>query len=43
MISAVIRLWFCDQKIKKQCQKLIDSMPEQITALIKAKGGHTKW
>ena len=28
---------------KEECQKLIESMPRRIAAVIKAKGGHTKY
>jgi len=27
----------------EECQKLIESMPRRIEAVIKAKGGHTKY
>jgi hypothetical protein len=28
---------------KEECQKLIESMPRRIAAVIKAKGGNTKY
>ena len=28
---------------KEECQKLIESMPRRVAAVLKAKGGHTKY
>ena len=46
--SGVEELWECCQveweKIPKEvCQNLIESMPRRVEAVIKAKGGHTKY
>lgn len=43
MICSVIQVWFHDAEIKLMCQKLIDSMPKRVSALLKAKGGHIKY
>jgi ADP-dependent phosphofructokinase/glucokinase len=32
-----------DTFTKEDCQKYIDSMPKRIEAVIKAKGGYTKY
>ena len=32
-----------DQITPETCQKLIESMPRRVQAVIKAKGGHTKY
>lgn len=32
-----------DEIRKEECQKLIESMPRRLEAVIKAKGGHTKY
>lgn len=43
MISSLIQVWFRDAEINEKCKKLIDSMPNRLEQLIKAKGGHTKY
>lgn len=40
MIEAVIQVWYRDERISGNCQKLVESMPKRIQAVIKAKGGH---
>jgi hypothetical protein len=37
----VVKEW--DDMRKEECQKLIESMPRRLEAVIKAKGGHTKY
>ena len=40
MIAALIWVWFHDEEISSICEKLINSMPNRVSALLKAKGGH---
>ena len=42
LISKIIHLWHNDVSILQTCEKLIDSMPKRIQAVIKARGGHTR-
>jgi transposase len=37
------KFWCQDSKIQQHIRKSIDSMPRRIEAVIKAKGGHTKY
>jgi transposase len=41
-ISAVIKVWFHEPKIKETFKKLVDSMSERVKLIIKARGGHIK-
>jgi hypothetical protein len=46
--NSVHELWERVQKVweeipKEECQKLIESMPRRLAAVIRAKGGHTKY
>ena len=46
--SSVNELWDRVQRVweeipKEECQKLIESMPRRLAAVIRAKGGHTKY
>ena len=48
LASSVSELWDRVQKLweeipKEECQKLIESMPRRLAAVIKAKGGYTKY
>ena len=43
MIAALIKAWHRDDSVITTCQRLIDSMPSRIAALIAAKGGHTQY
>ena len=43
LIGALIKIWVRDVAVTVTCQRLIASMPERISALIAAKGGHTKY
>lgn len=43
LISAIIRAWIRDETMQETCRKLIASMPDRVEAVIKAKGGHTKY
>lgn len=40
MISALIEVWFRNEEIKNICGKLVESMPDHISAVIRNKGGH---
>ena len=40
LIEAIIDVWFRDQEIAENCQKLVESMPRRVTELIKNKSGH---
>ena len=41
--EAIIQIWYLDEEIKDICSTLVDSMPTQISMLIKAKGGHINY
>lgn len=43
MIEAVIQVWYRDERISDNCQKLIESMPKRVKAVIAAKGGHISY
>lgn len=43
LISAVIQTWYHDPKIADIASKLIDSMPNRVQKLLKAKGGHIQY
>ena len=40
LIEAIMELWNGDEKITKNCQNLVDSMPNRVKQLIKNRGGH---
>ena len=40
MIEAIIEIWYRDEKIKKNCETLIESMPKRVQMLKDKKGGH---
>lgn len=40
LIQALIQVWYKDPKIKNDCSKLIDSMPNRVQMLLKNRGGH---
>ena len=40
LIEAIIQLWYRDEQIQSDCNKLVDSMPKRIRDVIKRKGGH---
>ena len=42
LIEAIIQVCYRDTQIKKNCQKLIESMPNRLKKVLKNKGGHTK-
>ena len=42
-LAKVIREVWVKEISKEYCQSLIDSMPRRIEAVIKNKGGHTKY
>ncbi len=46
--SSIHELWECVQEqwetfTEEECMKLIESMPRRVDAVLKAKGGHTKY
>ena len=43
LIEAIISIWFRDDEIVKTCQKLIESIPERISQVIKNRGGHISY
>ena len=43
MIENVIKVWFGDQEIKNLCCNLVESMPNRVQDLIKARGGHISY
>ena len=43
MIEAILRIWFHDAEFALTCQKLVDSMPNRVNLLLKAKGGHISY
>lgn len=43
LISAIIKVWFHDEQIKKMYSTLIESMPNRIHEVIKNKGGHISY
>ncbi|KAG1653637.1 Transposable element Tc1 transposase [Nymphon striatum] len=42
LISAGIRAWYHDEELAKMCSNLVESMPNRVQMLVKAKGGHIK-
>ena len=36
-------VWEIWERVAEVCQNLIESMPRRLEAVIKAKGGHTKY
>lgn len=43
VISELIKVWIKDVSVAVTCQRLIDTMPDRVQAVIKAKGGHTDY
>lgn len=43
LIERLIKVWHHDDELKSHCRKFIEGMPKRLQALIKAKGGHTKY
>ena len=43
LIERLIHVWFHSEKIKDHCTNMIKSMPHRVKALLKAKGGQTKY
>ena len=43
LIETLIRVWNHDDEVQTNCRTCIESMPRRIAALIKAKGGPTKY
>jgi hypothetical protein len=43
LINNVIDVWFKDSEMPSLCVRLIESMPERVEQVIKARGGHTSY
>lgn len=43
LISAVIRTWYHDEELTKLCLTLVESMPNRVQMLVKAKKGHISY
>ncbi|CAG9832697.1 unnamed protein product [Diabrotica balteata] len=43
MIEAAIQVWYRDERISDNCQKLIESMPKRVKAIIAAKRRHISY
>ena len=43
LISAIIKIWYHDEELKNMCSILVDSMPQRVQCILKAKGGHIKY
>lgn len=43
LIEAIIDVWYRDQEIAQNCQKLVESMPKRVKELIKNRGGHISY
>lgn len=43
LIINIIKCWYHDEELKQMCSTLVRSMPRRVAAVIKAKGGHTKY
>lgn len=43
LIGVVIQAWYHDEKVRNMCQKFVESMPNRIAEVIKAKGGYISY
>ena len=43
LINAIIDVWYHDQKITQNCEKLVESMPKRVKKLITNRGGHISY
>ena len=43
LISTIIKAWARNATLTETCSKLVESMPDRVMAVIKAKGGHTNY
>ena len=43
LISAVLKVWYRDERIRESCIRLADSMPQRIKQVITNKGGHIRY
>lgn len=43
LVCAIIETWYHDDEVKNMCQSLVDSMPNRVSEVIKAKGGHISY
>ena len=43
LITTVIQSWFHDEELGNMCPKLVDSLLNQVSEVIKAKGGHIRY
>ena len=40
LLNALIQVWYRDPQIASNCKNLLDSMPNRVQLLLKARGGH---
>ena len=43
LIEKLLEVWFHDQQLKEHARLMITQMPERVSAVIKARGGWTKY
>lgn len=43
LISAVIKVWYHDEELAEMCSNLVESMPNRVQMLVKARGGHISY
>ena len=43
LTEATIEVWYRDEEIAEKCKKLVESMPNRVTELLKNGGGHIKY
>ena len=43
LTEAIIEVWYRDEEIAEKCKKLVESMPNRVTELLKNGGGHIKY
>ena len=43
IVTAFLNVWNRDPEIQQMCQKLVESMPDRVLAVLAAKGGATKY
>ena len=40
LVGAIIEVWYHNEEIAEKCQTLVESMPNRVNDLLKARGGH---
>ena len=43
LINAIIDVWYHNQKVTQNCEKLVESMPKRVKKLITNRGGHISY